>query len=97
MSRDEVLSKLSAKIAEIRQRFFVESLFIFGSIARDEAGDKSDIDVLVYFDRPATFDLFMDLKFYLEDLLNMNVDLVTGQAMRPQVRKAIEGELINVA
>ena len=96
MEKQVVLSKLKDCIEEIRQRFSVRTLAIFGSIARDEAADNSDVDVLVVFDRKASFDLFMDLKFYLEELLGLRVDLVTDKALRPQVRRIIEGELIDV-
>jgi len=82
---------------EIRQRFSVKTLAIFGSIARDEAADNSDVDVLVVFEGKGSFDLFMDLKFYLEELLAAQVDLVTDRALRPQIRRAIEQEMIHVA
>ncbi|MCJ7728835.1 MAG: nucleotidyltransferase domain-containing protein, partial [Sedimentisphaerales bacterium] len=62
-----------------------------------ESVDKSDVDVLVVFRQKATFDRFMDLKFYLEGLLGTRVDLVTDKALRPQVRQAIEGEIVDVA
>jgi predicted nucleotidyltransferase len=75
----------------------VRNLSIFGSIVRDESTDDSDVDVLVVFDREGSFDLFMDLKFYLEDLLGVKIDLVTDKALRPQIRRAIEQELIHVA
>ncbi len=97
MEQQVVLTRLRGRIGEIRQRFAVKALAIFGSIARDDALDGSDVDVLVAFDRKASFDLFMDLKFYLEDLLGAKVDLVTDKALRPQVRRAIERELIHVA
>ena len=97
MEKQVVLTQLRSCIGEIRQRFSVKALAIFGSIARDDAIDDSDVDVLVAFDRKASFDLFMDLKFYLEDLLGAKVDLVTDKALRPQVRRAIEQELIHVA
>ncbi len=97
MNKQVVIKRLSGCMGEIRQRFSVRALAIFGSTARDEALDDSDVDVLVVFDRKAGFDLFMDLKFYLEELLGREVDLVTDKALRPQVRKAIEQELIHVA
>ncbi len=97
MEKQVVLTRLRGRIGEIRQRFAVKALAIFGSIARDDALDDSDVDVLVAFDRKASFDLFMDLKFYLEDLLGAKVDLVTDKALRPQVRRAIEQEIIHVA
>jgi predicted nucleotidyltransferase len=97
MDKQIVLTKLKERIEEIRQRFSVKNLSIFGSIARDESTDDSDVDVLVVFNREGSFDLFMDLKFYLEDLLGVKIDLVTDKALRPQVRRAIEQELIHVA
>ena len=56
-----------------------------------------DVDVLVVFEGRADFDRFMDLKLYLEDLINMKVDLVTQEALRPQFRSGIEQEAIHVA
>lgn len=97
MDKEVVLRRLKANAEEIRQRFSVKALSIFGSAARDETTDKSDVDVLVVFDQKANFDGFMELKFYLEDLLGTGVDLVTDKALRPQVRQAIEQEMINVA
>ncbi len=75
----------------------VASLALFGSLARDEARAGSDADVLVTFSVPVTFDLFMDLKFFLEDLLGMPVDLGTAQSLRPRIRPAVEAEAIYVA
>jgi predicted nucleotidyltransferase len=97
MTREEVVAVLKDRLGEIRQRFSVRSISLFGSVVRGEARHDSDIDVLVVFEGKPTFDAFMDLQFYLEDLLGARVDLVTENALRPQVRRAIEGELLNVA
>jgi len=97
MSRKMILSKLRKNIRVIRQQFAVKGLSVFGSVARNQATRSSDIDVLVEFKDKATFDLFMDLKFYLEDILGVKVDLVTDKAIRPEIRKTIEQEMINVA
>ena len=97
MDKQAVLTRLTDCMEEIRQRFSVKTLAIFGSIARDEAADNSDVDVLVVFEGKGSFDLFMDLKFYLEELLAAQVDLVTDRALRPQIRRAIEQEMIHVA
>jgi predicted nucleotidyltransferase len=97
MNKQFVLTQLTDCMEEIRQRFSVKKLSIFGSVARGEASDSSDVDVLVVFDRAAKFDIFMDLKFYLEELLGVGVDLVTDKALRPQVRRAIEQEMVDVA
>ena len=97
MNKQVILTQLTGRIEEIRQRFSVKKLSIFGSVVRGEIGDSSDVDVLVAFDQKANFDVFMDLKFYLEELLGMGVDLVTDKALRPQVRRAIEQEKVDVA
>jgi len=97
MTRDQTISLLTQHGAAIRQQYHVERLALFGSIARDEAAAESDVDLLVEFDGPATFDRFMDLKFHLEDLLGARVDLVTVKALRKQLRLGIEKEAIRVA
>lgn len=97
MTRDRALRVLSERAGEIRQRFGVRELSIFGSTARDQSKDDSDVDVLVEFDGAATFDRFMDLKFLLEELLEAKVDLVTTRALRDEIRPQVEREAIRVA
>jgi uncharacterized protein len=74
----------------------VESLAIFGSVARDDARPDSDVDLLVELEAPVTFDRYMDVKFYLEDLLAKPVDLVTALSLKPQLRAIVEREAIRV-
>jgi predicted nucleotidyltransferase len=66
----------------------VKSLAIFGSAARDDAWPV----VLVAFRGPATFNGYMDLKFFLEDLLGCSIDLVTRKSIRPRLKERIESE-----
>ncbi|HUG13409.1 MAG TPA: nucleotidyltransferase family protein [Thermomicrobiales bacterium] len=96
VGRDEVKAILESNRAELR-RFHVKSLALFGSVARDEAVPGSDIDVLMEFDGPATFDMYMDLKFFLEDLLLMPIDLVMRSAVRPRLLPFIERDILYVA
>ena len=80
---------------EIRKRFGVRKIGIFGSFARGEEREGSDIDVLVEFqDNYETFDNFMDLKYFLEDLFGRKIDLVTMDALRPQLKDDILQEVI---
>jgi len=96
MGRDEVLRVLGAHTAELR-RFGVKSLRLFGSVARDEAADDSDVDLLVGFEKPPGFSSFMKLRIFLEDLLGAKVDLVTESGLRDRVRPYVEKEAIRVA
>lgn len=97
MKKQEVLGLVHDHILEIRERFFIRDLMLFGSVARDEATASSDVDFIVDFEGTATFDRFMGLKFYLEDLLGCKVDLVTLKALRPSIKESIEQEAIHVA
>ena len=86
MNRDEVLNVLRAHKATLGQRFGVTELAIFGSFARDQAGGDSDVDVLVEFDPGRkTFDNFMNLSFFLEDILQRRVELVTTSSLSPYI------------
>ena len=69
MRRDDVLERLNLHREELRTRFGVGSIALFGSYARDEARPDSDVDLLVEFERPPTFLSYMDLIDYLEQLL----------------------------
>ena len=97
MNRAQVLEQLQRHRQEIEQRFAIKHLSVFGSAARDELRQDSDIDVLVEFEGVATFDGYMELKFYLEELLGRTVDLVTHDAVKPRMRPLIEQEAIHVA
>ncbi len=97
MNRDHVLAELRRHRKKIEQRFAIKHLSVFGSAARDELREDSDIDVLVEFEGAATFDGYMELKFYLEELLGRTVDLVTEDAVKPRMRPLIEQEAIHVA
>lgn len=62
---------------------------IFGSLARDEATESSDVDILVDFDSKKGLFGFADLKFYLEEILDCHVDLVTKRALHPALKMRI--------
>ena len=96
MQREEVL-RILGQNQQVVKDFGVKSLAIFGSVARDEATPDSDVDILVEFDRPVTFDLYMDVKFYLEDNLGTRVDLVSNLMLKPLIRSTVEQEAIYVA
>jgi len=97
MTKKSVLEQLYKNLGFIRARFMVKHLSLFGSVARDQAGAESDVNILVSFENKAGFDVLRDLKIYLEVLLSATVNLVTEKAMCPQIRSSIEKELINVA
>ncbi len=96
MKREEVTAILREH-QEAFGRFGVLSLSLFGSVARDEASEVSDVDILAVFERPLTFKRYMGFRVFLEDLLKVRVDLVTDQGLRDRVRQQIEKDAIRVA
>lgn len=74
----------------------VQAIALFGSVARDQASRKSDIDILVKFDSKRGFFGFIDLKNYLETLFECEVDLVTKSALHPALKKKILQEAKHV-
>ena len=96
MNRDQILS-LIQKNRPALTRLGVTSLAVFGSVARGEATSESDIDILVTFQDPVTFDRYVDLKIYLEDLLKSSVDLVIADILHPRIKPYVEQDTIYVA
>ena len=88
MRLDEALAVLASH-TEALASCGVASLALLGSVARDEAGPESSVDVLVEFNRPVGLFAFVELKEYLERLLGRRVDLVTRAALKRQLRDRI--------
>ncbi len=96
MEPREVINLLARHKAEIKRQFGVRDLALFGSVARQEAREGSDVDVLVDFaDRP-TFDNYMGLKLFLEALFGVRIDLVIRTDLRPALRSRVEQEAVHV-
>lgn len=93
-NRDDVVKVLKSKRAAYK-RYGVKSLAVFGSAARNRLRKRSDVDILVQFDQP-TWANYIGLKFYLEDLLDRQVDLVTPKGLKPAVRPSVEKDLLYV-
>jgi predicted nucleotidyltransferase len=89
----EVLRVIREKQSEMASCFTVQRIGVFGSIARDSAGPESDVDILVELAEP-TFDHYMDLKFYLEEILKRSVDLVMADTVKPRLRPIIAKEVV---
>lgn len=96
MNRDEVLDILRTHKPTLSERFGVTGLALFGSFARDQATEKSDVDILVRFDRPATSRSYFGVQFYIGDMLGRSVDLVTDKALRAELRPYVEREALDV-
>lgn len=97
MKKQDALNFLESHKQIIIERFGVKHLALFGSIVRDEAREDSDLDVLVEFEGGENYRNYFDLLFYLEDHLHCKIDLVSRDALRPQLKPYIEKEALYVA
>lgn len=97
MKRADALRKLHAETDALRERYGVESLALFGSVARDEAEPDSDVDVLVEFARPITLFDLVAVQQHLERCLGVRrVDLVPRDSLYPAFRDGILREALHV-
>ena len=92
---DEILGLLSGCKGELRRRFGVRRIGIFGSRARGDERSPSDVDIMVEFERAIGWEI-VDLHDYLEGLLGVKVDLVTAGALKrkPLLWESIKKDLI---
>lgn len=93
---DHLLAHLRAHLPELRERYGVRTLGVFGSYVREEQCGSSDLDVLVEFDRTPTLLEFVDLQYHLSDLLGVKVDLVMKRALKPAIGRRILAEVVPV-
>lgn len=96
VDRQHTLALLSRSKPELARRYGVARLALFGSTARGEARDDSDVDVLVAFEGPATSQRYFGVQFFLEDLLGHPVDLITEKALRNELRPYVDRDRVDV-
>lgn len=92
----EVLLTLKSRLPELRETNGVKSLGVFGSYVRGEVQRRSDLDLLVEFDRVPTMFEFVRLERHLAIILGVKVDLVMKSALKPEIGKRILSELVPV-
>lgn len=88
----QIKEKLVAHRTEFADRFRVRALAVFGSYARNEQQGDSDVDILVEFSSPVGIE-FIDLANYLEGILELRVDLVSRNGIKPHYFEQIKGDL----
>lgn len=93
MELNEIKKEIFEHRREIRQ-YGVNRIGFFGSYPRGEQRADSDLDLLVDFDpEKLSFDSYMDLTFFLEDLLGVKVDLLTAEQISPHIMPYIQREI----
>lgn len=85
---ETIVRRIADMQEELRERFTVIRIGVFGSFARGSQTPASDVDIIVELAEP-TFDHYMDLKFRLEDVLGRPVDLVIADTVKPRLKPII--------
>lgn len=93
---DEVKEIIQKHKKELKEKYGVKEISIFGSLVREEAREDSDVDILVEFEKPIGFFKFLELEEYLSDLIGRKVDLVSKKALKPHIGKYILEEVVTV-
>ena len=94
ISKETILDFLKRHKKEFQEKYAVETIALFGSYAKNEANENSDIDILVKM--PSNFDAYYDFKEYLEASFEKKVDLGLEKSMRAFIANAIKEEIIYV-
>jgi uncharacterized protein len=93
MGKQEIINIIRNSKSEMESHYGVQRLGLFGSYIKDKQRKKSDIDILVKFNRDIDLFDFLDLREYLESQLNAKVDLVMESALKPAIGKRILAEV----
>ncbi len=84
---------IKVHLPDVKKRFGVKKIGVFGSHSRGEETDASDVDVLVGFEKPVDIFTFLELREYLETVLKRKVDLVTEKALKPMIKDRVLSEV----
>jgi len=95
--KEEVLKYLRENKEYFKKKYGVKKIYLFGSVARGEDRENSDIDIMIEFisDKFHTFDNYFDLKYELEDKFKRKIDLATKEMIREKLKKYIYQDIIN--
>lgn len=92
----DIISKLRHAMPDLRQRWPIRSLALFGSRMRHDATSASDLDVLVEFDRPIPLSAFLALEDQLAAITGVRIDLVSAAALKPHIGERVRAEAVAV-
>ena len=89
---ENITSILRSELPKLKSKYKIATLEVFGSFVRDEHTSTSDLDILVSFTKSPSMFKFLELEYYLSDLLGLKVDLVMRNSLKPNIGKRILSE-----
>lgn len=94
--KEKIIQKLKELKSEIKERYKVNEIGVFGSYVRNEQTANSDIDILIDYERGMTIFKFCELENWLSSILGKKVDLVMKKSLKPNIGKRILNEVIYI-
>ncbi len=94
MKKEEVIKRIGEQLIFLREKYHVKEIGLFGSAARGEQEEGSDVDILVEFSSPVGFFDFIRLENFLSKILEGKVDLVSKKAIKPAIKDEILKETV---
>jgi len=95
-NKEEILNALREQLPNLKEKFNVKKIGLFGSFVREEQTEESDVDVLVEFHKPTGFLKFMELEDYLTEILGAKVEIVTPDALKSLIKSTVIKEVVYV-
>jgi uncharacterized protein len=95
-SQYEIMEILKKNEKDLKGRYGVKEIGIFGSYVRSEAKEGSDLDILIEFEKPIGFFKFLELEEHLSNLIGIKVDLVSKKALKPHIGSYILKEVVMI-
>jgi uncharacterized protein len=95
---DKIINILKKHKEELKKRYNIKEIGVFGSYVRGEDKEKSDLDILIEFEEDADVDLleFVNMENYLSEIIGIKVDLVEKSGLKPRIGKHILKEVISI-
>lgn len=93
---EKLIERLRKEYPDLKGRYRIRSLGIFGSYVHGEQHKRSDLDVLVEFYEPPGLIKYLELEYYLGDLLGIKVDLVMKDTLKPAIARRVLSEVVSV-
>ncbi len=91
---EEIKQLLKQSKSVLQENYKVTELGIFGSYVRGEQTEKSDVDVLIDYEKAPTLFKLVELRSYLNELMGMKVDVVTKKGLKPKIRERVLSEVV---
>ncbi len=88
------IEQIKSVVTKVGKKYGIKSAYLFGSYAKGDANDSSDVDIIIEKGNLQTYDDYCDMKFAIEDELDTSVDLLTTEGVKPRFYELIKDDRI---